>query len=263
MGESDVRAGWGEERRGGDVADSGGEGHTMSTLPKGRHDRLEYFKTQLSFWEADPAAAGLTQQQVDAVREAVEQATASAQRQSTLQMQAQSATDAFNNDIAFLSRVGRSALLSIRAAGEARGTPRGDDPLVYIAAGILAPAKGSKLAPPGCPNDFKTCSLGNGELELSWQCKNPKNAKGTMYAVSRQCDGEGPFVSLGVFGQRRMIDNTLPAGTTRIIYRVQGVRSTREGPVATHLVSLSDPAKLPNYTGGKQSRLYPRLAHAA
>ena len=124
-------------------------------------------------------------------------------------------------------------------------------------------AKASPLAPPGVPSKFETNLRGNGELELSWQCKNPKNAKGTMYAVSRQCDGEGPFVSLGVFGQRRMIDNTLPAGTTRIIYRVQGVRSTREGVVAEHLVSLSDPAKLPNLNGGKQSRLYPRLAHAA
>jgi hypothetical protein len=59
-----------------------------------------------------------------------------------------------------------------------------------------------------------------------------------MYQVGRQIGSTGPFVYVGGSGEKKFVDETLPAGTASVTYRVQAVRSTKVGMVATHNVNF-------------------------
>ena len=88
-----------------------------------------------------------------------------------------------------------------------------------------------------------------GQVRLAWKCKNPRNSEGTIYEVRRKLHraGEpdfGPLDFLASTGKKRFTDSTVPAGTATILYEVTAVRSTRRGPVATHLVQLGVTGKL-------------------
>jgi hypothetical protein len=58
-----------------------------------------------------------------------------------------------------------------------------------------------------------------------------------MYQLSRQVDTDGtgargPFEPLAYVGRRRFLDETLPPGTRRAVYRIRAVRSTAVGEAA-------------------------------
>lgn len=76
---------------------------------------------------------------------------------------------------------------------------------------------------PETPGQF-TVELGTiGELRLKW--KN-RNATGCVYNVRRRLNGTGEFVFVGQAGKKRFVDQTIPAGTSKVQYQVQAVRST-------------------------------------
>jgi len=107
-----------------------------------------------------------------------------------------------------------------------------NNPNVYLLAQIPPPAIDAPVPPPGIARDF-TVTLGqNGWLTVKWKCTNPEGAQGTAYEVQRKI-GSGNFVYIGIAGgDKTFIDNTLPAGSTGVVYQVTGVRSGLRGPAA-------------------------------
>lgn len=103
---------------------------------------------------------------------------------------------------------------------------------------IPPPAKASPIGPPGQPTQFTFELDARGALELSWKCKNPRGAVGTMYQVSRRIGPGGELVPLGITGEKRFVDETIPAGSTQVIYQIQAIRSTAAGPIATFNVNF-------------------------
>ncbi|HEV7298826.1 MAG TPA: hypothetical protein VGN72_05625 [Tepidisphaeraceae bacterium] len=92
-------------------------------------------------------------------------------------------------------------------------------------------------ATPGTPSNFKVSLGADGSLELSWKCRNP-GASGTMYRVDRKIGSSGEFEYIGGVGGKRFVDPTVPAGTSQLTYRVQGVRSTAVGASAQFNVNF-------------------------
>jgi len=74
-----------------------------------------------------------------------------------------------------------------------------------------------------------------------------------MYTVSRRIGVDGPFVQLGLSGKKRFVDDTIPAGTSQIVYQIQAIRSTRVGPAAQFNVNFGT-------TSPSKSKLAPRMA---
>ena len=70
-------------------------------------------------------------------------------------------------------------------------------------------------------------------------------AVGTTYHVERAVGNpDGPMAYVGTTGEKKFIDQTIPAGTSMIFYQVRGVRSTKVGPTATHFVKLGGGGRL-------------------
>ena len=91
---------------------------------------------------------------------------------------------------------------------------------------------------PGTPDAFSIELSQLGMLTLKWTCANPQ--RGVMYIVSRSIGGSsgGAFEYLGVTGERRFVDATIPAGATAIVYRVQAVRLKKVGEPAQFNVNF-------------------------
>ncbi|HEV7297913.1 MAG TPA: hypothetical protein VGN72_00995 [Tepidisphaeraceae bacterium] len=103
--------------------------------------------------------------------------------------------------------------------------------------GLSVRATPSPAPAPGMPIDF-SCTLNGGALDLKWKCNNnPRGSRGVMYQVWRSIDG-GPDVYLGGSGSKQFVDNTLPAGSSTVTYKVQAVRTTAMGPWAYYVVQL-------------------------
>lgn len=98
------------------------------------------------------------------------------------------------------------------------------------------------LPPPGTPYEFKVSLNGNGDVELKWKCDNPRSATGTIYQIFRQINGVGEYEYVGGAGQRSFTDTTAPAGSKRLTYQVQAIRSTSAGPWAEFNVNFGKTA---------------------
>jgi hypothetical protein len=62
--------------------------------------------------------------------------------------------------------------------------------------------------------------------------------EGTMYQVERALGYFSKFESLGIVGKKKFRDETVPAGSATVIYRVTALRSTRIGQPGEVIVHL-------------------------
>ena len=61
---------------------------------------------------------------------------------------------------------------------------------------------------------------------------------GTIYQISRSIGSSNNFQVIGISGTKSFTDETLPAGTASVFYRIRAIRSTKVGPAATFMVNL-------------------------
>jgi hypothetical protein len=91
---------------------------------------------------------------------------------------------------------------------------------------------------PGTPFKFVVSLASSGALTLQWKCNNPKGSSGTMYQVWRRVSATTNFEYLGGSGDRKFIDDTIPAGSSQVTYKIQAVRSTAVGAFAEYNVNF-------------------------
>src|SRR5690606_31720685 len=92
-----------------------------------------------------------------------------------------------------------------------------NDPSVYDKALIDPPAPRGDGTPPDQPSELRATLGTDGSLELTWKGKGPA---GTRYDVTRLLPGESAFTVIGDTSKKKLVDNTIPAGTGQVLYRV-------------------------------------------
>jgi len=204
----------------------------MRVIPKTPAKKIYFFQALLTPWAEHADAIGLSAEEVAEVEAKLDAAKAAFAAQQMARDAARSATLTFHLAAEALAKSGSNAILKIRATAAAA-----DDVSIYPLASLPMPKKGSPVDAPGKPENFTAALGGLGELMLAWKCKNPSNAEGTVYEVSRSVDG-GAFEFLGVAGKKKFTDYKLPPGAQTATYRVTAVRSTKRGPVAGYNVNF-------------------------
>ncbi len=203
----------------------------MPIVPRDRKGKLRFFQAHRDVWLSQGESIGLDAETLaafDADLAAAEQAFG--EQQAHLQS-ARTATAKWNSALKRLDRRGSLMLLRIKNAAKSEGVG------VYLRAWVDAPARPSRLRPPGTPGGFQYKLLPSSALELRWTCRIPRGSKGTQYLIHRSIDG-GKFVYLKQAGKRRFIDRTLPAGAARVIYEITASRPTGQGEAARFNVNL-------------------------
>jgi hypothetical protein len=198
-------------------------------------EKIQFFETHNEPWAENALEIGTSSA---AVAE-LDTLTAAARDAYLAQLMAinaaRSATNALQMAVEAMAKAGANIIAQIRAKA---ATTDG----VYTLAMIPAPAQPSPIGEPGKPTQFNIELSSVGSLTLKWKCKNPKGSVGTMYQVWRRIaapTGSGQLTQLGVSGEKKLVDYTLPAGASEVMYQVQAFRSTKAGPWAQFTVNFS------------------------
>jgi hypothetical protein len=209
-------------------------------VPKTVLDKISFFTSHVPRWAEDPPAIGTTAEHVARVQDKLDAAKAANAAREQAIIAARGATLRLKIALAELANAGAQVIGQVKAKAIMDGTP------IYTRAWLPAPAAPSPIGKPGKATSLSVeLSSGDGSLRLSWKCRHPRGAKGTMYQVYRRLGNEGEYAFLGASGKKKFIDLTIPAGTRTVIYRIVAVRSTARGDVAEFPVNLGVSGRLP------------------
>lgn len=207
----------------------------MRVVPRPDSLAVEFYAVHAPIWQAGASSIGLNPGEADEVADLAAAARDAIAAQHQAQQAARKATLDCELAVARLRSAGSACIGRIRAAAAS-------DPAVYSAASLPPPATPGPIAPPGQPVAFDAQFVDNvGALRLTWRCKNPRGSAGTMYEVWRRDEtagGAGGFRFVAIVGEKRFVDETIPAGTPAVEYQVTAVRSTRRGQPARHVVNF-------------------------
>ncbi len=204
----------------------------MSLYPNTKTGKIGYFNSKIAPWTTNATAIGTTSAAVTDLQTKVTTAQAKLDAQIAAEQAVKTATEAATVAVAQMVEAGADIIKNIRAKAATVG---GNS--VYELAEIPAPATPTPVSTLGQPTDFKAELGQDGSIISRWKCANPR-ATGTVYQVWRRLDGEADFTYCGGVGTKTFTDNTVPAGTANILYKIQAVRSTAVGPWATFNVMI-------------------------
>lgn len=204
----------------------------MAIVPNTRLGKIEFYEAHIQPWAANAANIGLTSAQVAALMSQTAAARVAYNQAQAARDAAKAATQTFYNAVGTMADHGAGLIKTIKSYAETQ-----DDPNVYVLAQIPPPAEPSPVPAPGTPYQPRVSLMQSGELALRWKCDNPAGSTGTMYEVQRRV-GDGPYVFVGSVGERIFADESLPAGSASVVYKVTAVRSTKRGEPALFVVNF-------------------------
>jgi hypothetical protein len=206
----------------------------MSVVPTKPIDRIQFYEDHSAPFTTNATAIGVTTTEVTDLDTKTDAARAAYTAQQVAQQAAKNATVALHNAVDAMSTAGAALLKKIRAKAEQTANPN-----VYTLAEIPPPPTPSPVGAPGEPTNFAVLLQNNGALTLTWKCANPAGASGTTYQVWRRLAATGDLAFIGVTGEKKFVDATIPAGTTQATYQIQAFRSTIAGPWAQFNVNFT------------------------
>jgi hypothetical protein len=220
----------------------------MRLVPRKIEPRIAFYKNRVGRWSEVAEQIGTTPQMVAELAELADAAQAALRAQLAAQQTARTATQRLKHAAKLLSKKGAAILQQVRAQASSEGNIE-----PYLLARVDTPSKRTRIKPPGKPDDFSFKWNSMGWLELRWACKNPRGAVGTVYQVRRKLGHDGKFEVLGMAGEKKFLDMTIPPGTGVVQYEVRAMRSTEVGPpgrfevplgsVATGLGTMHEPRR--------------------
>lgn len=204
----------------------------MSVVPRKKSDKVAWYAGKIAPWTTNSTAIGTTSAAVTDLNSKVTLAQSKLAAQLAAEEAARTATQAANSAVDAVGAAGADIIKAIRAKAVAVG---GDS--VYELAEIPDPATPAPVTTLGQPDRFTVELDAVGALNLKWKCTSPR-ASGVFYQIWRSFDGGANFTYTGGSGTKSYVDQTVPAGTPSVMYKVQAVRSTAFGPPATFTVLL-------------------------
>jgi hypothetical protein len=204
-----------------------------AVVPKDVVAKIQYFVTHAPRWAEVAGEIGSSAAEIAALADLTEAARAARAAQQQALDAARAATADLHLAVDAMARAGADVIRKVRAKAATDGDP------IYSLAWVPVPGRPSPIAAPGTPSRFEVAIRQDGSLALTWRCENPRGARGTIYRVARQTDGQGgagAFEEIAAVGVKRFVDRAVPAGARSVTYRVTAVRSTASGTPAEFTV---------------------------
>lgn len=191
--------------------------------------QIQFFQQRLTAWAADPAAIGLTADQVADLQSFVNQAGSSRSTALDARQVSKNATATQNVDVRGMMNQGTAMIQTIRAFADLSGNPDA----VFTTAELDAPKTGNTPLPPPVPATSMQASLqATGAIKLTWK---GTVANGTVYTIYRRI-GEGQFSPIGTSTTKSFTDSTVPAGTAEVDYSAVTQRDGFESDMSEPII---------------------------
>jgi len=200
----------------------------MRVVPTSRDEMLTFFENHLPLWAKNPAAIGLSADQLAALTEAVTDTRTSRETRLATDLAARAALHDLKLKAAALRDLGTDLVAVIKAYAEVN-----DDPGVYTAAQIPPPRASSPLGSPPVPTEVAASINAFGVAVITWK---GNRSGGTYYIIERQLTSldhiVGPWTHAGSSAVSEAIDPAVPVGQRAVRYRVHARRPAGRSPVA-------------------------------
>ncbi len=190
----------------------------MPTVTNTILGKLSFFEEHLPVWAVDPAAIGLDAAQIASLSILVAAARTDFDAAAAIRNSAMAATEAQNNSINAMYDLGADLIKTIRAYAETT-----NDPGVYVAAEIPAPAPPTPAGPPEKPTELAVGLLPSGGLHLTWKGTLSQSA---YFSVYRKAEAESSFTLLDSPADKFFDDTTIPSGANNVTYYIQARRDS-------------------------------------
>jgi hypothetical protein len=190
---------------------------------------LEFAELHTAPWNTNAARIGLSSTQANAYADATALARQKYTAAQTIRQQAKVATQEQNEAVSALREVNSNLLRVIRAFALEQDKPAE----VYNLAEIPPPAVPAPIGPPNAAYELRaTLAITEGGIQLKWKAKQPAGTNGVVYRVERSIGQGGAWNLVGLTGGKTSIDSTIPAGTSRVLYRVVAQRGSLTSPAS-------------------------------
>ena len=189
----------------------------MATFPTTKDGRIEYFEQRLPQWLADPAAIGLTIDQVNALAVLVVDSRNAYTAAQQGKQETKNLVFAQDTAIGSMMDLGSALVATIRAFADATGATDGEVAAaeVFSAANLSPNNPPSPTPPPAPATDLTASLLNSGGIGLTWK---GTTANGTVYSIWRRTSDENSFTQIATSGERTYEDQTLPTGLAEVVY---------------------------------------------
>ncbi|MFT3685849.1 MAG: hypothetical protein QM783_13160 [Phycisphaerales bacterium] len=200
----------------------------MPVLPSTKLGRIEWCEARIAAWTAAPTTIGLTLAEVTALGAQIKDARQAYDAAIKAKNTAKDSTVTSDNEASTMTTLAANAIKHIKAYAASSANPDA----VYAAASVPPPAAPGPTPPPGQPTNFTfDLDTNTGGLVVHWKCTNPAGVSGVVYTV-RRAIGAAPATTVGVTGEKKFSDTTIPAGSSSITYQVFGQRGSQIGPAS-------------------------------
>lgn len=218
----------------------------MSLVPDSKSGAISFYQSHIAAWSADPAAIGLSAQDVIDITSATGAAQSTLLAAQEAYNTARSATATNDTDIATMRTVGANLISTIRAYAKVTG-----DPSVYTKADIPAPKPPTPAGAPDAPANVTGFIRNSGAIELKWE---GTLAFHTFFEVYRMFAGQTEWTLLASIGKKSFEDATIPTNTTTSVqYYIQAargdLRSDPSDPVTIRMGVVGINTNTPAETG--------------
>jgi hypothetical protein len=190
----------------------------MPTLPAARADIVDFFEAHLPVWAVDPAAIGLTPLQVSDLTTQTATARAALDSQTAAINIKLAATADMYNEVDVLKGTGAELIKVIGTYAQLT-----NDPGVYAAAQIPAPAPPTPAGPPPQPTNLAASVLLPFGIGLAWK---GSVSQGAYFAIYRQLPGQAEFTLVATTKKKSFDDLTLPASSVNAAYYIAAIRES-------------------------------------
>jgi hypothetical protein len=197
-----------------------------TNIPASRTASIDWVADRVALWGANAAAIGLTAIEVGALTTLAATAGGAQTDAQIARDDARSATLKFHTDTDAMRASAADLVATIKAFAE-----KTNDPNVYVLANVSPADPHAPLPLPSQPTNGTAELGGNGAITLNFDAIGPG---GTVWQVWRRLDAETQYAFVGNADSRTksFLDATIPAGTARAQYTIQGVRGRVAGPVS-------------------------------
>jgi hypothetical protein len=198
----------------------------MPVLPNTKIGRIEWCEARIDAWTAAPTTIGLTLAEVTALGAQIKAARGAYDDAVKAKAVAKDSTVTSDSEASDMTTLASNAIKHIKAFAASSANPDA----VYAAASVPPPSAAGPSLPPGQPTNFSfDLDTNSGGLIVHWKCTNPAGVNHVVYTV-RRAIGSGTLSTVGVTGEKKFTDTTIPAGASSITYQVFGQRGSLTGP---------------------------------
>ena len=194
----------------------------MPIVPLKPADKIVWYEAHIAPWTSNAVAIGSATVEIARSIRSRRRLCAKQTAQQAAKDAARTATNEYRDAVLAMAVAGSDVLKKVKAKA---ATTAG----VWDLCRSRRRRRRRRSGPPGMPTAFKVTLNPEGSLQLTWKCSNPAGVeRNDLSGVAEGRGAGGAWTMVGGSGEKKFLDDSVPAGVASVSYRVQAAARRRK-----------------------------------